>query len=112
MRLRKNTKNWVGPKMKKFEKGGGCASKSPPPFLTIFEQKSQKGVKRGVQKWVAEKSVKLMGKACEKDAKMEAKIDDFFSLREKGAEAEKYLFYSKKRGFGGVKKCFFSDVTR
>ena len=50
------------------------------------------------------KGVKSMRKACENDAKMEAKMEEIFKICEKGAKAENYLFYSKKRRFGGVKK--------
>ena len=61
---------------------------------------------------MAKKGVKLMRKACENDAKMDAKIYEIFKICEKGAKAENYLFYSKKRRFGGVKKRAFSDLTR
>ena len=45
-----------------------------------------------------------MRKAWQKEAKMDAKIDEILQICEKGGKAENYLFYSKKLGFRGVKK--------
>ena len=97
-------KTGSAPGCPRAKKGGGRASPRPPPFWTIFGPKSKKGEKKGVQKSVAKKGVKLMRKACENDAKMEAKMEEIFKICEKGEKAENYLFYSKKRRFGGVKK--------
>ena len=45
-----------------------------------------------------------MQKACQHDAKMGPKMDEMRWIREKGVEAENYLFYSSFGGFGGEEK--------
>ena len=45
-----------------------------------------------------------MRKACQDDGKMGAKMDEMRWIREKGVQAENYLFYSSFGGFGGEEK--------
>ena len=109
-----NKKTWKKPKIPKSansENAMDFAGKSGVPFFAIFDKKSKKGVKRDLEKSMAKKGRNLMRKACQKEAKTEAKMDETWTICEKGEKAENYLFYSKKRGFGGVKSYAKDDLN-